>query len=508
MAKNDKQITFSEIISVDPISLHSYKYAKNEIQTYNIDKSNKNSFFVSYIQSKDVISASIEISRNIPESDLKDAIEIKVYDELGLDSAIDYTITYLEAETNDTKNKVFNVFVIDSALVENQLGAIRKKTTYIDYATTAPFLVGSLYKKVVIDSDSTDCFVYFQKNDAFLTIYKNGEYLYSKSLHYSLTHITEKFCELIGERIDEEEFYTLLTTEGLKSSNVSHQSYLMQLFGELFLYINDVLIFAKRSYGIDTIDRIYIGSEVGVFIGVDEYAKSYLGLDSHEFNFSIAINSKEWYVDQMHVLMALASQVCLENKDEQLNFSIFKRPPPLAQRPAGKLLGVIAASFILSVAYPLYQFGHTQFLNIKLASLTKDVNDLSEQNNAIKQKLAELKAEKDKVSILVQKEGSKLDFRKKLIKEIHKKKIDYPMKAQILAELISILNIYESRISEIQFKNDKLIFFLQNTQEKKITEFIKELTLLNKYNISTDKIEKNENDNNIYLSKITIGLKS
>jgi hypothetical protein len=508
MADLEQQLNYSEIVSIDPISLKSYRYAKNEIQLFNIEKSKKTSFFASYIQSKDVISATIEISRNIPESDLKDAIEIKVYDELGLDSAIDYTITYLETETNDTKNKVFNVFIIDSILINQQLGAIRKKTNYIDYVTTAPFLVASLYKKGFLDTDKTDCFVYFQKNDAFLTIYKNGEFLYSKSLHYSLNEITEKFCELVGERIDDEDFYKLLTTEGLKSSNISHQSFLMQLFGEIFLYINDVLIFARRSYSIEHIDRIYLGSEVGTFIGIDEYAKSYLGLDSHEFNFSIAINSKEWYVDQIHILMALASQVYLEDKDDTLNFSIFKRPPPLKQRPVGKLLGVGAASLIIALAYPAYQFGYAQYLNVKLIKQTEEFQQLNQENNIIKQKLAALKTEKDKVQALVEKESTKLDFRKKLIREIHRKKIAYPMKAQILTELLNILNKHQSQISEINFKNDEIIFFVQNNQEKKITEFIKELTELSKYKISTEKIEKSEDSQNLYLSKIIIGLKS
>ena len=64
----------------------------------------------------------------------------------------------------------------------------------------------------------------------------------------------------------------------------------MQLFGEIFLYINDVLVFTKRSYNIDVIDRIYIGSEIGTFSGIAEYGKSYLGLESYEFNFSMAIN--------------------------------------------------------------------------------------------------------------------------------------------------------------------------------------------------------------------------
>ncbi|WP_037940362.1 hypothetical protein [Sulfurospirillum arcachonense] len=505
MADKNVKNSFSEIISIDPVSLESYKYAKNEIQPFKLEKSKKNSFFISYIRSKDVISATVDISRNIPESDLQDAIEIKAYDDLGLDSAVEYTITYLETDTQDTKNRVFNVFVIDTSIVGSQLSEIRKKTSYIDYVTTAPFLIASLYKKALLESDGTDCFVYFQKNDAFLAIYKGGEYLYSKSLHYSLTELTEKFCELIGERIDEKDFYKLLTTEGLKSTNISYQSFLMQLFGELFLYINDVIVFAKRSYEIENIDKIYIGSEVGMLVGVDEYAKSYLGLDSFEFNFSIAINSQEWYVDQIHILMALTSQVYFENQDDALNFSMFKRPPAFTKRPVGKLFGIMAASLILTAAYPAYQYGYTQFLRVKTSIATSDYKKLNIEANKIRSKIAKLKKDKEKIDSLLKKESQKLQFRKKLLTQINKKKTAYSMKASILVELIEISNKYKSKIDIINYNKNDMKLSIQNRSEKKITEFIKELTMLKKYKITTDKIERVEKDN-LYLSQITVGL--
>lgn len=505
MAKNDTNKSFSEIISIDPISLNSYKYAKNEIQPFNLDKSNKNSFFISYIQSRDVINATIEISRNIPDADLKDAIEVKVYDELGLDYSIDYALTYMEVETNDTKNKTFNVFVIDAALISNQLSTIRKKTSYIDYVTTAPFLIKALYQKALLEKDTTDCFIYFQKNDAFLAIYKNGEYLYSKSLHYSLSQLTEKFCELIGERINDEDFYKLLTEEGLKSTDATYQSYLMQLFGELFLYVNDVLIFTKRSYNIEQIDRVYIGSQVGVLTGIDEYAKSYLGLESYEFNFSIAINSKEWYIDQIHILMALAAQVYLETKDDELNFSIFRRPPPLRERPIGKLLGVIAASLVLSFAYPLYQYGYTKFLDLKISKDTQEFQTINIKTSAIKAQIAAQKREKEKIVALLQKETDKLDFRKKLLGEIHKKKTDYNMKVVILAELFDLSNKYKSKVTAVNYEKNDIKISIQNQSEKRITEFIQELTELKKYKISTDAILKDEKEQ-LYLSQISLGL--
>ncbi len=506
MAKNtSKDKNFSSIISVDSITLKSYEYSKNEIKPNKLQDTKKDSFIVSYIPSKDIITATIDMSRNIPDGDLKDAIEIKVYDDLGLDSAVNYSITYLEAESNDAKNRTFNVFVIDSALVEERLSPIKKSTKYIDYATGAPFLLRSLYKKSFIEPDGIDCFVYFQKDDAFLAIYRDGEYIYSKSLHYSLTQINEKFCELIGERIDETDFYNLLVQDGLKVSNLDYQQHLMKLFGEIFLYINDVLIYAKRSYSLESIDKLYIGSEIGEFLGIGEYAQSYLGLESHNFNFSIAINSKEWYIDQIHILMILSAQVYLEEKDDDLNFSLYKRPPPLSKRPAGKLIGVLAASIVLSLAYPTYQLGYSYYLQLKLNKQSKTFAKLHKQTTRIKNELASLKSDKKKIDAMLKKEGEKFEFRKKLLSEIYVKKISYPMKATLLAEFFKISNKYKSKIDSIDYKDDVFVFNVQNKNDKKITEFIKALASLGKYDINTDKIEKVEKKHK-YISKISIGL--
>lgn len=505
MATPEDRRYSSEIVSIDPLSLVSYTYSKNEIKLNKLEKSDKNAFFISYLQTRDVISATLDISRNIPDSDLKDAIEIKVYDELALDSAIEYVISYIETESKDAKNRSFNIFIIDATLIYSKLTPIKEKTRYIDYVTTAPFLIKALYRKNFIEPEGTHCFVYFQKSDAFLAIYKGGEYIYSKSLHYSLKEINEKFCELIGERIDEEDFYKLLTNEGLRTSNAQYQQNLMQLFGEIFLYISDVLVFTKRSYNIDFIDRIYLGSEIGAFSGIEEYGKSYLGLESFEFNFSIAINSKEWYIDQIHILMMLSAQLYIENPDDNLNFSIYKRPPPLKYRASGKLLGILAASIIISLAYPTYQFAYHSFLSLKAAKETSDYNELFKQTSDIRQQIALLKSEKEKVDTLVNNETKKFEFRKKLLSEIYHKKISYPMKALMLLEIFQLSNQNGCKVEAIEFKKKQLNFFVRNQSEKRITEFIKDLTALKKYKINTEKILQDDKIK-LYTSKISIGL--
>lgn len=161
MAVTEDRRLSSEIVSIDPLSLVSYTYSKNEIKLNKLEKSDKNAFYTSYLQTRDVISATIDVSRNIPDSDLKDAIEIKVYDELALDSAIEYSISYIETESKDSKNRSFNVFIIDATLIYTKLTPIKEKTRYIDYVTSAPFLIKSLYRKNFIEADGTHCFVYF-----------------------------------------------------------------------------------------------------------------------------------------------------------------------------------------------------------------------------------------------------------------------------------------------------------------------------------------------------------
>ena len=317
--------------------------------------------------------------------------------------------------------------------------------------------------------------------------------------------MNEKFCELIGERVDEEDFYKILTKEGLKVTNGIHYETLIQLFSEIFSYINDVLVFAKRSYGIDFIDTVYIGSQIGVFLGIEEYSKDYLGFQTDEFNFSIAINSKEWYLDQIHILMMLSAQVYSEDADDTLNFSIYKRPPPLQHRPVGKLLGVLGLSILVSLAFPLYQLAYDTYLHIRLSQKTTEYNELFKKTSNIRQELSVLKTEKEKIDLLVSAETTKFEFRKKLLNEIYNKKISYPMKAQILLEIFQLSNASGSKIESVTFKKSNLDMIIHNKSEKQITEFIQSLTALKKYKINTDKILKND-QLKLYTSKVSIGL--
>jgi len=493
------------IVTVDPYSLKSFAYQNNTISSADIKKYDHHSFYISYVQTKDIISSTVDISRGVSDEDLKEAIEIKAYDELGLESAVEYQIYYFESNKKEGEERIFNVIVVDKNKLLDIFESV-KEIKYIDYITAAPFLFKSLYTRNVLELGSTDCFVYFHKEDAFVTIYQDGEYIFSKSIRFSLQTISETFSKELGKRIDEEEFYAMLRKSGMQNENSSYQQQLMKLFGEGFVYINDVVQYAKRAYHLEKIDQIYLGTEIGDITGMVEFCQSYLNIPSKKFEIKLAKNANEISIDPMQNLMILAAQEYQNSPDDALNFSIFKKPPPLRQRPSGKLLQVVAASLLVSLAYPGYQYIYNEFfLKHELQSLQNQQADLSMKVTQMKSAMAKLNKEKKDIETKLAEKEKDLDFRTKLLREIYHKKVSYPMKAKVLTKLFEKVNVHHSKVVKVENVNDDMILTIQSPKDKYITEFIKDLANYSEFQVSTDLIKKDENSS-IYESAVKVGL--
>ena len=71
------------------------------------------------------------------------------------------------------------------------------KIKYIDTIIPSPLLLKSLYSKDLIESSGVHCFIYFQKNDTFVTIYSEKEFLYTKSIKYSFNIFKSKVIRIV-----------------------------------------------------------------------------------------------------------------------------------------------------------------------------------------------------------------------------------------------------------------------------------------------------------------------
>ena len=302
----EKQQSFTSVISVDPYKREYYKSVSSHLKKELDPKYSKNQYAISYIGTKNFISSLISVSKNVPEDDLADIIENKVYEDLALDMAISYKTDYIEAYNKvDESNRFFHVFVVDPLTLEEDFKNVVEDIKYIDQILPVPLLLKTLYTREIIDDAGVHCFIYFQENDTFLTLYNEHEFVYTKSLKFSLKEIHQRFCELLGEQLPLEIFLQILSNEGLATVNKEYQKHLIKLFAEVFLHINDVLTYAKRAFEIEKIDHIYIGSELSNIAGLDEYSQTYLAIRSSEFNFNYGYTSDNHHINQLHALMQL-----------------------------------------------------------------------------------------------------------------------------------------------------------------------------------------------------------
>jgi len=470
--KSSSQSTIKNVITLNVFSEKNYIFKSDSFQPLKKLSFNTSNFLASYITNKDLISAKVNVSRNIPEEDIEDLLDIKAYEELGLDQAGNYTISNYEVET-EGEEREFHIFVAVPEELDNLFLPTKLETKYIDLIIPAPLLYRPLYTKEILQDNSTHCFVYFTRDDASITLYKDGQYLYTKSIEYSLEQIYDKYCEYIGEKVDEKDFFTVLESEGLKTSNTDYQQNFMKIFGEIFITINDIIIYAKRAFELEKVDEMFIGSERGPIIGLDEYSENYLGLNSSDFNFNYNVNNEEWYTDQYQYLMLLASHEYMEDESAFINLTMYPRPPAFVNRASGQFIISIFAAISLSLAYPLLFLIGSYANDAKIYALNIENEKLTGQTVKYKGILSKKRSVINSLDKTIKEVASRYSGKTKTLTAIYDKKINYKLKSGLFHGIAEELEKFDVHIDSLASKGDTVEINLVSTDDRKFTELIK-----------------------------------
>jgi len=507
MSTNKSKI--STIVSVNAYSNVYYGLKDQSFKPIKKLSYSNSNYLVSYLSNKDIITTTVEVSRSIDSEDIHDMIETQVYEDLGLDQANEYMIETIEGEPNGD-NRVFHAFVVEPQKIKDVFAPTTEETKYIDLIIPAPLMYKPLYTREILHKeDGVHCFIYFTLRDAFVTFYKHGEYLYTKSIEYSLNLIYEKFCEYVGEQVDEREFYKILETEGLKTHHAEYQQNLMRLFGEIFITINDIVIYVKRAHDLTSIDQMYIGTSRGPVLGLDEYSENYLGLKSSELNFNYELQNDEWYVDQFQYLSALSAIYYMEDDLSTVNLTLFRRPPVFYKRTSGQFIISIVSAIMLGISYPLYFLLGSYANDTQNFILQKEENDLV----AIAEKYKKILSEKQEIIKGLDEEIKRLTHihggKEKTITSIYDKKVHYNLKSELYYNFSKDIADFKVHINEAQSQNDNFTFSLISEDEKEITGLIKLISekYFNKISlINIDTIIQDENTSN-YRGTLKVNLR-
>jgi uncharacterized membrane protein YciS (DUF1049 family) len=464
---------YKNIITINPYLNSYYEYKNQELKNLKNLTYNDKSFIIAYATNKDMIIASLDIGYAVEEEEIDDLLYMKAYDELGLDEEKEYKISYQKADMVDESSHVYNLFISEPDIIHKHFSSIVEELKYIDLLIPAPLLYRSLYSNNILENKDTHCYIYFTMKDAFVTIYKDGNFIYSKSIEFSLEQIYEKYCILVGEKIDEKDFFEILETEGLKATDSTFQQNLMKLFSEIFLQINDIIIYAKRAYNIESIQKLFLGSVKSPIIGLGDYGYNYLGIPTFNLDFNFDIKNDEWYVDQLQYLMVKSGLDYIQDPDKVLNISPYPRPPVFTKRASGQfILSTILATFLaigvpLAYLVPAYT---NEVYNIKL-KLDNDklASEAGKYKRIIKEKQ---KIIKDNRAVLKNLDVI-LQTKIKTLTAIYSKKVNYKFKSGFLHTFAKDLKKFDLHIENIFSEENSFTLHLLSEDEKKITKYIK-----------------------------------
>jgi len=469
--------TYSSILSIDPYKDIYYTSVSNFLNKTPTPLYNKEQASIAFINSQGFINAQFNISKNIPNEDIQDAVINKTYDELGLDQAIEYNIQFFETfSVAETDFRYFQVFIVDPNYLKEVYTPIVKKIKYIDTIVPTPLLFKLLYSKQIIKKNGVHAFVYFQEDDAFVTLYNNKEFLYSKSLKYSYKEMHEHFCELYGEQIPYKEFIHYIKTKNLRKTNDEYTQFFIKLYQEVFTSINDILTYAKRAFELEQIDKIYIGGEYFITTKLYEFIEYELHIRASDFSFDLGFEtSGHMHINQIHALMSFYYQV-----DSQecypINFTLYERPPKFIQRDSGKLILTIVASLIVGFSYPSAYWILTSMQKTTQQELQQEYA-MIHKDKIMREALLNkrIKDKKQAIKLLAQEKLQFSDKKNTLIK-IHKIQVNYPMKAKILANFTADLNRFDVHLKTISYHETKkkiFIFKLVAKNDSYITNLIR-----------------------------------
>lgn len=506
------QHTFSSVLSVNPYEDTYFSSISSFISETSSPEFSKDQFVISYLNTKNFINAQIEISKNIPDEDIYDAINTKAYDDLALDQAVEYQIQYIETfDSLNQESRYFHVFIVDPLEIIETFTNPVEKVKYFDVITPAPLLLKTLYSKEIIDSNGVHCFIYFQENDAFITIYREKEFVYTKSIKYSFIEMHERFCELYGERVEFASFMDFFANESLKETTSDYKEFFIRLYKELFANINDILTYAKRAFEIEKFEHVYIGSQLQTLTKLDEMLEVELQIKSSEFDFDYGFETQEGkYVDQLHMLMSLYTTLDYTQK-YNCNFTTYKRPPAFIKRESGKLLILTAASFALAFIYPVTYWVLSYAQGLQEDLLQQKYREVHNTKSTREATIKNRKADKEKASTLLAKEQKEYIEKKNTLVKIHEVKVEYPMKASLLATLTKDLNKFQVSVAKIQYsESEKVKSFtlsLVSTQDRKVTRLIEHLTKIyeKRFKFELEKINYDE-DFKKYFSELKVSL--
>ncbi len=490
------------IIYIDPVSSVQMEY-KNGISN-RVKEISKDCFLCSRVKHKNILTHTFKTRSDILDEELETDIEIEMYENAGLDINKQYKIDYIKKKLDYEESYLVECFAVKEEQIIEQMKPILKYSKHIDFIAN-PFLVFSTFYDNKIISGKNDIFVYLGKNEAFLSVYKDGGYISSASLK-TLSDMLSSLQE-DGHDLEISDLENILKEKGLEQSSYKEEevpvySFINHFFLEMFSKINNIAMHNRSIFGFDTIERIFFSTDLGKTKGLKLFLTQ-LDMNSVELkDFNLFKQKKEDFFYEN-----IVASYCFDkfkNQDNTHNLTIFQKLPSWYKTEAGKF--VLFFIFLLSIFSSILIY---YYINIDI--LTNRYNKLDHQYKIIKTANRKLQLKIDSVkkqiylnNMIIKKDINKLQNISKTVDKLIYMKSKNEKSITMLLIINHYLKKYKLRLQSIeQTGNNKVVLMIVANYNKRdlIAKFMKDLIGYGFIKVDSNEIKLNQKT---YISKIEI----
>lgn len=315
------------------------------------------------LPSTQFIALSFKLPLSLSQEQLQVQVELKMYNEGGLDPNREYAIDFVSYVLESENSYLVEAFAIAKEDLDALVGTYLKRIGFIDILFPRFIAYSALYPQGASPT-LHDLYIHLSEEEAFAAIYQNGRYIGYRTID-SLHNIAKK------TGIELARLKALLYGKGLVEENYTlEEKDIFAKLQEIFYKNIEKIVYSinfKRSYfGYAHIDRLIFDCGGETIAGLREYLVSF-GIDGEikpEVLQCCELNPQE---SGLGTLAYYAQQY--DALEQKLNFTLYERKKPLYKYESVQVvMGILLFVILIGSGY-WYFYKEIERYDTKIAQL-------------------------------------------------------------------------------------------------------------------------------------------
>ena len=441
------------------------------------------------IPAQKLVALSFKLPLSLSDEQLAVQVELKMYNEGGLDPNRDYAIDFVRFVLESENSYLIEAFAIAKEDLDALVGEYAKRVGFLDLVFPRFIAYTALYPQGAAPT-MNDLYIHLSEEEGYAAIYQNGRYIGYRTID-SLQSIAKKTgIELVRLK-------SLLYSKGLVEENYSLQEKdIFATIQEVFYKNIEKIVYSvnfKRSYfGYGYIDRLIFDCDGETIAGLREYLVSF-GIDGDlrpELVQCCDLAPQEAGI----ATLALYAQQ-FDTLEQKLNFTLYERKKPLFLYESVQVAAGFVLLLLLMAGVYFYLDASLQRYDTQIAALQDKLTHYKHIATKYGVAIKRLQKEQDRLQAKLQEQQRRdetLEESMSAIPFVHDATL---ARQKMMNDIVAGLYTYRlstKALDQNGSKSARVLVVSKDLQREKIAKFMDFMLSRNYRNVTTQEIKRND----------------